>query len=385
MDRISELPGPILQQILSYLPIKQVVQSTLFSTTWKHVCSTFPILQFDKTYFHPEETENLRKKGILYGFVEKNLQTRRSRSLRIKKFTLIDCLVKKKSVSRIDRWIRIVVESDVEELNLCFDNARIKHYCVPKSVLVANSLTVLNLGYCKLDSTGGGHIHLSSLKKLSLHEVYVDDQFFQNLVVGCPLIEFMSFKLCSGLKSIKLPDLPKLRAIVVEDNRHLERVELESSNLYNVVIEQTATPCEINLVHCKNIKELNLRAHITDKWLHDHLSELLLIEILSLVVCSKLERIKISSHHLKSLELLACANLVEVKIDAPNLCRLWYYYKTIISFSMNGLALSEAIYHSMSGIVPWNVERIEFLSKLSNSKVLKLMFPSNEVLWFFFL
>ena len=63
MDRISELPEPILQQILSYLPIKQVVQSTLFSTTWKHVCSTFPILQFDKTYFHPEETENLRKKG----------------------------------------------------------------------------------------------------------------------------------------------------------------------------------------------------------------------------------------------------------------------------------------------------------------------------------
>ncbi|GMY34621.1 F-box/FBD/LRR-repeat protein At3g52680-like isoform X1 [Fagus crenata] len=188
----------------------------------------------------------------------------------------------------------------------------------------------------------------------------------------------MSFKLCSGLKSIKFLDLPKLRAIEVKDNRHLERVELESSNLYNVVIEQTATPCEINLVHCKNIKELNLRAHITDKWLHDHLSELPLIEILSLVVCSKLERIKISSHHLKSLELLACANLVEVKIDAPNLCRLWYYYKTIISFSMNGLALSEAIYHSMSGIVPWNVERIEFLSKLSNSKVLKLMFPSNE-------
>ena len=98
MDRISELPEPILQQILSYLPIKQVVQSTLFSTTWKHVCSTFPILQFDKTYFHPQETENLRKKRVLYGFVEKNLQTRRSRSLRIKKYTLIDCLVKKKSV-----------------------------------------------------------------------------------------------------------------------------------------------------------------------------------------------------------------------------------------------------------------------------------------------
>ena len=48
-DRISELPEDVLQNILSFLPTKQVFQSTLLSTRWKHVWTTFPILKFDKT------------------------------------------------------------------------------------------------------------------------------------------------------------------------------------------------------------------------------------------------------------------------------------------------------------------------------------------------
>ena len=36
IDRISELPEDVLQHILSFLPTKQVFQSTLLSTRWKH-------------------------------------------------------------------------------------------------------------------------------------------------------------------------------------------------------------------------------------------------------------------------------------------------------------------------------------------------------------
>nr|POF01669.1 hypothetical protein CFP56_74832 [Quercus suber] len=166
-------------------------------------------------------------------------------------------------------------------------------------------------------------------------------------------------------------------AIGIEENRDLARVELEAPNLCSVHIVQTS--CEINLVHCKNLKKLKLQACITDDWLNDHLSELPLIETLELACCSLLKRIEISSDQLKSLALLACWNLVEVKLDAPKLCRFNHYTRSVISLSSsNALNLSVATYGMISRDDPWNVKKIEFLSKLSNSKLLSLSLQSAE-------
>ncbi|GMY34502.1 F-box/LRR-repeat protein 25-like [Fagus crenata] len=129
VDRISDLPEIVLQRILSFLPTKQVVQSTLLSTTWKQVWSTFPILKFDEYLekkFWLSEEENIsdsqrkRKKEELYNFVEKTLLSHQRQKLRINNFTLRDCLVEQESVSRVDRWFSFVIESNVQELNLGF-------------------------------------------------------------------------------------------------------------------------------------------------------------------------------------------------------------------------------------------------------------------------
>lgn len=122
-----------------------------------------------------------------------------------------------------------------------------------------------------------------------------------------------------------------------------------------------------------------------DDWLNDHLSELPLIETLELNCCSLLKRIEISSDQLKSLALLACWNLVEVKLDAPKLCRFDHYTRSVISLSsLNALNLSVATYGMISPDVPWNVKKIEFLSKLSNSKLLSLSLQSAEVFLIYF-
>ena len=124
VDKISELPEPLLQYILSFLPIKQVVQSSTLSKRWNHVCSTIPALEFDKSYFESklwcqdskETCEIQRKRVELYHFVEQNLLSHRRQGLSIKKFTLAVYLCTPKSVSRVDRWIEYVVKSDVEEV-----------------------------------------------------------------------------------------------------------------------------------------------------------------------------------------------------------------------------------------------------------------------------
>ncbi len=96
-----------VQHILSFLPIEQVVQSSIFSKRWKRVWTTFPIPGFDEI-----KIRNLkRKRDSLCSFVDPNL--------RINNFTLDE-----KSVSRVDRWIGFVVESDVKELILHFEGSR---------------------------------------------------------------------------------------------------------------------------------------------------------------------------------------------------------------------------------------------------------------------
>ncbi|KAK7852036.1 hypothetical protein CFP56_040302 [Quercus suber] len=74
-------------------------------------------------------------------------------------------------------------------------------------------------------------------------------------------------------------------------------------------------------------------------------------------------------------------SLIEVDIDTPNLCKFQYCGRNVIPFSSNALALSEVTYQMLKppiDIAPWNVEKIEFLTKLGKSKQLTLTSTSAK-------
>ena len=48
LNRISDLPEFIMHHILSFLPRKEAVKTSLLSTKWNCVWSSFPILDFDQ-------------------------------------------------------------------------------------------------------------------------------------------------------------------------------------------------------------------------------------------------------------------------------------------------------------------------------------------------
>lgn len=126
------------------------------------------------------------------------------------------------------------------------------------------------------------------------------------------MIEYMGIEGCWGIRSIKFFSVPTVKEIMVENNFNIERLELEASNLHSLYINVRKLQCNLNLLPFKNLKNLSLNTpNVTEKWLEEHLSRLPLLENLHLLSCSKLERINISSHHhLKSLKLISCANLV---------------------------------------------------------------------------
>ena len=85
-------------------------------------------------------------------------------------------------------------------------------------------------------------------------------------------------------------------------------------------------------------------------------------------------------------------SLIEVNIDTPNLCKFAYCGRNVIPFSSNALALLEVSYQMQKpplDIAPWNVEKIEFLTKLGKSKQLTLISTSAKVfllsfIWYIF-
>ena len=133
---------------------------------------------------------------------------------------------------------------------------------------------------------------------------------------------------------------------------------------------------ELNLLPLKNLKKLNLdMPNLTEKWLHDHFSGLTVLETLEITSCYMLKRLKLSSrrHHLKSLGMSSCDNMVEVMVDSPILCGLSYYGNTSnISISLNASDLLEVKCLCGFGYRSWNAERIKFLSKMGNLKVFEL-------------
>ncbi|XP_059445300.1 putative F-box/LRR-repeat protein At3g18150 [Corylus avellana] len=386
IDRISELSDPILEHILSFIPTKQTLQLSILSKRWQRVWALYPVPDFEQLPFdtnlrkvppNQKEQEIQRKKEEFINFVERSLLAHYRQRLNLNKLSL-SILFDESDYAVVNRWIDYAIECNVKELNLdILIRIHQKWYELPERVLVAKSITELNLGTCKLKSISGD-INLSSLKKLVLSVGVEESQLFQTLIDSCRDIEEITFEYCSGLKSIRVSGLPKLKAIALIQNYELESIEIEASNLESLVFDLTRLPCQINLGPCENLKKLVLDScGITDNWLHDVLSKHQLIEHLDLADCSILKRIKISSHRMKSLTFINCAKLVEVDIVTPNLHRLKYEGK-VISFSLNSSSLSEVILF-FSEETALDAERIEFLSKLNQPKLLTWTLFEDEV------
>jgi ubiquitin-protein ligase len=82
IDRISELPEPVLEHILSFIPLKQILQLSILSKRWQNVWTLFPIPNLMQHLFtnnlrkvpdNEKEQEIQRKKEEFNYFVERTL------------------------------------------------------------------------------------------------------------------------------------------------------------------------------------------------------------------------------------------------------------------------------------------------------------------------
>ncbi|OVA09206.1 F-box domain [Macleaya cordata] len=195
-DRISELSDSLLHHILSFLPTKCVVSTSILSKRWRHLWTSIPILDFrqwrsptvytEKDY--PLETQRFMN------FVDKVLFLLEIPN--IQKFSLH--FDQHFDGFRVNAWITTLIRRKVEELILFIDKA--KSFMFPLCFFTCESMTNL-----ELDMNGDvlnlpKSISFPSLKILRLTDIrFVDENLTQLFFSNCPVLEELSFTDCSWI------------------------------------------------------------------------------------------------------------------------------------------------------------------------------------------
>ncbi|XP_021900919.1 putative F-box/FBD/LRR-repeat protein At4g03220 [Carica papaya] len=203
MDRISDLPDVVLQQILFLLPIKTIAKTSVLSKRWRSLWSSFPDLDF--TTVNPLIKSSqccLPTQGM--DLITHVLSLRDKHSdIRILRFRA------PLSFSHLNALVRRAIRQKVQELDV--EVATDDYFNFPRCLISSDSLRVFHLksrypGFRLPPSSVmvGGFRFLQTLS-LSLVILYnqpcLDDLFTES---SFPLLKKMNLDACFGLKQLKI-------------------------------------------------------------------------------------------------------------------------------------------------------------------------------------
>ncbi|KAJ9562611.1 hypothetical protein OSB04_007771 [Centaurea solstitialis] len=216
IDVISNLPDCILHHILSFMPTKEAVKTSILSTRWKNLWASVPNIDLDDALLYASEVDVRHPPEMtsFVSFVERVLRLRDASN--IEKFRL-SCRVCF-DASQINSWIYHALMHSVHELDLCLfaEDPSV----IPRSMFDSKSLVSLKIEMnCVVELPS--RISFPRLKILHLSLVtFPNDDSTEKLFSGCPALEELVLLDCewmnlnniaissSTLKSLSIDDLP---------------------------------------------------------------------------------------------------------------------------------------------------------------------------------
>lgn len=198
-DMISELPQSIIESILTKLPIRDAVRTSILSTRWRYKWSDLTQLVFD---------DNCAILSNDKGKVEGNLVKFITRCLflhlgPIHKFTLSSTFLQ--SSPDVDQWLLFLSRKDIKEFFLELGEG--EWFRAPSSLFCCQKLTRLELFRCELDPPPSFK-GFSCLKHLNLQQVLIGPDVVENLISSCPLLESLTLSYFDSLAlTIHAPNL----------------------------------------------------------------------------------------------------------------------------------------------------------------------------------
>ncbi|KAF9599291.1 hypothetical protein IFM89_036589 [Coptis chinensis] len=230
-DRFSTLPSTLLQYILSFIPTKEVVATSILSTRWKYLWTSHPNLIFDEGIADEDPVE--KKKFV--DFVDRVLTLHAESNIKTLSITCKD-----PDQSRIDAWISAAVQHKVQELNLDVNVKEcLSFVLLPELVCRSDSLSILEL-QSNLGIVIATPFSLPNLKILHLHSVLYSSTLpkkaKQPLLLNCPVLSELILDNCEmpDFESIII-SLPSLESFILLDTYRDSEMKIFAENLVHFV------------------------------------------------------------------------------------------------------------------------------------------------------
>ncbi|CAA0816109.1 Unknown protein [Striga hermonthica] len=392
VDRISELPEPIIHHIFTCLKCsKDVARTSILSKKWRNTFSSYLNFDFDERWFRAPKAVGKRtrkarelQKEKFKCYVNRSIATRLEPVPSIDKFRLYVNNMDIRLKECMEKWVCDAVDKNVKELDIQLNGKHFtygKNFILPRVVLLSTSIASLKLsGYILFGFTP---ICMSNLRELSIKDtLMINKAVITKFEKCCPLIEVLRLVHCRGIFDISIPSLKKLRRVEVHECHKVSYIEIASPKLESFSFHaEKNQECKINLEILGSLKNLTLKDYrMTETGLQGFLSKTPVLEKLVLFKCAKLRRLTILSDRLRSLALFNCYKLQELNIDAPNLSSLQYSGHRVPFSSMNIPGLREAKF-SFGPATRTNQHLVEYqrhFMDFDRSKGFKLIVHSKQ-------
>ncbi|XP_058073172.1 F-box protein At4g09920-like isoform X1 [Magnolia sinica] len=245
-DRISKLPDDILHSILSMMPMKFIIRTSILSRRWRNLWK--PIWAYATALDLGAEFASGQTPEEFVATVNRYLQLHKGKEVRIFRLPHIPC-----NPLDAEKWVEFAVAKRVKKLDIdfCKPFKGSKLCKLPNSLFTCDSITHLKLSRCDfsplLNFKGCPY-----LKTLHLSDVTVTDALFESMISNCPLMEELILKHCHDLTHIKVspPDLP-LKSLIVEFCWDVDEIEIFAPNLRSFCFSGDFIP-----MYFKNISSL---------------------------------------------------------------------------------------------------------------------------------
>nr|DAD20802.1 TPA_asm: hypothetical protein HUJ06_022265 [Nelumbo nucifera] len=241
VDRISDLIDPILVLVLSSLPSKHAVRTSVLSKRWRHLWAEIPYLDFEESLFIDNQIPpppcitslpwlmHVRNEGRrrFVAFVHRMLLLYKGKT--IFRFRLRFCY-DGEHVNNITQWIGFAIAKQVQELDLDFSGAGLaqdsrtgyRRYELPNYLFCYTSCSVLKLNFCQFKPFSFKIFSL--LRMLSLIRIELSSELLLRVLTNCSVLETLHLEKCHGLSHLKISDSNlRLESLRIHDCRPLSQ------------------------------------------------------------------------------------------------------------------------------------------------------------------
>ncbi|CAK9170365.1 unnamed protein product [Ilex paraguariensis] len=282
LDRLSDLPWDILDNILGHLPIKDAVRTSVLSRKWRYKWIDLSKLVVDDSCGATTSMDMDKEWNQLAKVVYNVLLAHRGQ---IDKFMLSTLCAG--HGNDVDYWIAFLSRNGIKELILDFNY--MYEYELPSSLFSCQQLSCLYITDCSVITphTFNG---FSNLVSLQLQRCRVLSAVLENLISSCPILE--------ALVLLDLDD------IGLSDVGDLGYLNICAPNLKYLHIEGKFM--SIHLEHSLRLTELSLKMAANWNMAHDTAPFLGFV--------SHLERLSLCGHLLRGFP-VGCDNLKVLELS----------------------------------------------------------------------